>query len=354
MKVMILGWWYYHYAKSMCRACEKLGHEVLPLVLPEFKEANTYWKVRAAKMGLNFIEDQYFHRVNQSFIEQAKTFQPDICIVMNGKGIHTSFLNFLQEQKIKSILYMSDSIQSGGFDKYFPNLPLYDRIFSYEPSDTAFNEKIQYVFLGYDDDIFYPKPISADQEIDISFVGLLDTDRMKLLEQVAEYADKENKKFVVHTNPLFGKRDILHYLRNASRKRRFISQFPYLFKAIIDIPVYGEDLANVYRNSKICINIHRDSRLHSGINPRTLEILGCRSFQLVDYGHLDRVELKSGEHIVEFKNGMDLCEKIDYFLKNEQERDKIAKTGHQFAKQKYTMSESVKTMIKGLPSMGLV
>lgn len=348
MKVMILGWWYYHYAKSVCRACEKLGHEVLPLVLPEFKEANDYWKVRAAKMGLSFIEDNFFQKINQNFIDQAKEFRPDICIVMNGKGVHASFLSFLRDQKIKSILYMNDSIQSGGFDKYFTNLPFYDRIFSYEPSDTLFNAKIQYVFLGYDDDIFYPQQPPGDKEIHISFVGLLDADRMKLLEKVAQYADKENKRFVVHTNPLFGKRDILHLPRNIVRKKRFMAKYPYLYKVLVDTPVYGQDLADIYRNSKICINIHRDSRLHSGINPRTLEILGCGSFQLLDHGHLDKVELKSGEHVIEFKDEMDLCNKIDYFFKNGQEREAIAEAGHTLAKQKYTMSECVKIMINSL------
>jgi spore maturation protein CgeB len=331
-----------------CRACEKLGHEVLPLVLPEFKEANAYWKVRAAKLGLSFIEENFFCTINQSFIDQAEKFKPDICIVMNGKGIQPFFLNFLREQKIKSILYMSDSIQSGGFNKYFTNLPLYDRIFSYEPSDTSFNSNIQYVFLGYDEEIFYPNPITTEKEIDISFVGLLDADRMKVLEKVAQYADKANKRFIVHTNPLFGKQDVLHLLRDTLRKRKFISQYPFLYNVLIDTPVYGKDLAEVYRNSKICINIHRDSRIHSGINPRTLEILGCRSFQMVDYGHLDRVELTSGKHISEFEDETDLCGKIDYFLKNRQERELIAAAGHQLAKQKYTMSECVKIMIDNL------
>lgn len=345
---MLLGWWYYHYANSMCHACEKQGHEVKKLVIPEFKEITSYWVKMATKIGVSSIKENFFQKMNTEFIEEVNNFKPDVCIVMNGKGINHEFLSFLKSKKILSILYMSDSIQCSGFAQYLSNLPLYSRIFSYEPSDTLLYDKIKYLFLGYDEDIFCPKP-GFQKDIDISFVGMLDNNRMKLLEKVAELAVKNNKTMLVRTNPLFPRRHIFHDVRNFQRKRKLMEQYPFLNQVMIDVPVYNQDLADIYRKSKICINIHRgpQQQRHSGMNPRTLEILGCQAFQLVDQGHLGKVQLKPGKHLVEFSSVSDLCEKLKYYLENEIERLTIANSGYQMAKERYSMSACMKHMLAG-------
>ncbi len=353
MKVMIIGWEYFHYISSVVKACELLGHEVMKGDIVEFKEAkNNYWRTRLSKLGIKSIEKNYYKNLNHKIINDLNSFKPDICIVINGQHINDELLSVLKANKVNTVLFMLDSIQTKFFKIYLKNLSFYDKIFSYEPLDRRFlASKVkgaEYLFVGYDENIFSPMNNNEKKEFDICFVGGLykgSENRLLLLERVAKYAWENDKKMVVYTNQMYSSKYIWQKLKNSRRRNKFNSTYPYLIKFLIDKPIYYEELAYVYKKSKICINIHSINELHTGVNPRTFEILGCKSFQLIDENHLNEVELESGKHLVEFKEQDDLCEKIDYYLKNEKERELIANFGYEMAKDKYTMRESMKIIL---------
>ncbi|WP_110954087.1 CgeB family protein [Anaerosinus massiliensis] len=359
MKVLIVGVNYFHYAASLVRACELLGHEVINIWITEFRDSeNSYWKIRAAKLGLKIYEIKYNEKMNKKFIKAVEHSNPDCCIILNGKDINNEFLKYLKKQFVKTALFMIDSIQFNCYNQALKQIDYYDKIFSYEPSDIHFLSKTygqknaKYSFLGYDETIFHCKDNYDEKEYDICFVGALNMKRFNLLEAVAEYAYKNDKKMIIYTNPLYPEKNILHKVRNYFRSNKIKSRYPHLSKILIDKPIYDEQLADLYRNTKICINIHSAGNLHSGPNPRTFEILGCGSFELVDSEHLYQVELKSGEHLVEFENETDLCKKIDYYLENDEERKYIAYNGYKRSKEKYTMKKCVENILMELVNNG--
>ncbi|WP_188400346.1 glycosyltransferase [Sporomusa sp. GT1] len=353
MRVLIIGQDYFHYMNSIVKACEMLGHEVLKVVSPEFKkQKGNYWKMRAVKLGMKNIETKYYKKLNLQFVKTAKEFKPDICIFINGKDITQDFLIYLKENQIRTRLFMIDSIQTAAFRPFLRNLRYYDKIFSYEPSDLEFladkHNAVHYLFVGYDNSIFYPIQEIRQKEHDICFVGALYPSRLEILEKVASYAHRHNVKMIVHTTNRYPQKYIWHSPRNFFRRLRFKIKYPYVNKCIIDAPLYNEELSKIYQKSKICINMHagKHNKLHTGPNPRTFEILGCRAFQLIDAGHLDYIHLENKRHLVENQDIDELCTSIDYYLHHEEEREKIATAGYLWAKEKYTMQESVRKLLE--------
>lgn len=87
--------------------------------------------------------------------------------------------------------------------------------------------------------------------------------------------------------------------------------------------VRNEDTAQLYRNSKICLNFHRGSPTARSMGPRCVEIAACGAFQLSD----PREELLHvfGESVPTFETPEDLSEAIRYFLSNDIGRHKLAK-----------------------------
>ncbi|MSU09058.1 glycosyltransferase family 1 protein [Veillonellaceae bacterium WCA-693-APC-5D-A] len=119
-------------------------------------------------------------------------------------------------------------------------------------------------------------------------------------------------------------------------------------------PILGQDLRKLYNGSKICLNINQGTRnpeWHTGVNPRTFEIMGCNSFELIDAGHLDFVDIVAGRDIIEFSGKEDLVKKIDYYLSHDDERKSIAANGYKIVKEKYTSSAIVKTLLHKIESI---
>ena len=156
MRVLIIGKDFYHYLNSLVKACESLGHDVMKINLTQFKsqKGNSLSK-NLVKIGLKGAEVRYYQEMNQQFIETAKTFKPDICIIINGRNIGQDFLQYLKENKIATRLFMLDSIQIeiNMHQSFLENLTYYDKIFSYEPSDLGFladkHPVAEYLFVGF-------------------------------------------------------------------------------------------------------------------------------------------------------------------------------------------------------------
>ena len=352
MRILIIGKDYFHYLSSLVKACKTLGHDVLKINLIEFKkERGNYLSKNLVKMGLKSAEIRYYQNMNLQYIEITKTFKPDVCIVINGQNINQKFLLYLKENKITTRLFMIDSIQANIFRPFLKNIAYYDKIFSYEPSDLGFladkHPEVNYLFVGYDSSVFYPLQ-EMKKEYDICFIGELYPFRLELLERVASYAYRHNRRMIVHTKSRYPKRDIWHAPRSFIRGIKFKANYPNVDKYIVDTSLYNEKLSEFYQKSIVCINMHagKDNKLHSGPNPRTFEILGSRSFQLIDAEHLDYVHLKDKQHLVEYQDAEQLCENIEYYLNHEEERKKIAIAGYECAKEKYTMEECAKKLLE--------
>lgn len=90
--------------------------------------------------------------------------------------------------------------------------------------------------------------------------------------------------------------------------------------------IRNEDTAQLYRNSKICLNFHRGSTTGRSMGPRAVEIAACGAFQLSD----PREELLQvfEQSVPTFETPDDLSAAIRHFLADPLARTTLAKEAH--------------------------
>lgn len=98
---------------------------------------------------------------------------------------------------------------------------------------------------------------------------------------------------------------------------------------------YEKQMPLIFEGSKININITSKS-IQSGIPQRVLDILGCGGFCISNYQPELAEHFIDGKEIVLYTSMNDLKEKVHYYLEHEEEREKIAATGHEKVKCDFT------------------
>jgi len=98
-----------------------------------------------------------------------------------------------------------------------------------------------------------------------------------------------------------------------------------------------EDYAALLRQSKITLNFSTISGLDQikQCKGRTIEALFSGCLLLEETGNETRKWLTPGVHYVEFETAAELEDKITYYLAHDEEREKIAAAGHEFALANY-------------------
>jgi len=101
---------------------------------------------------------------------------------------------------------------------------------------------------------------------------------------------------------------------------------------------YYNQAPYVYKNSKINLNITLRS-IGSGIPLRCFDIMGCGGFLLTNY-QADLFELfEPNKDFVYYTDYEDLLEKVDYYLKHDEKRERIARNGYEKVKERHTYKE---------------
>ena len=108
-----------------------------------------------------------------------------------------------------------------------------------------------------------------------------------------------------------------------------------------DIFVIGDDMVNSINSYKI----HFNCNISNDINYRTFETTGCGTFLLTNYTPGLEKLFDIGKEIVVYDSIEDLDNKVKYYLDNPEERNKIAKAGHERAKKDHTYYERAKKLI---------
>ena len=131
----------------------------------------------------------------------------------------------------------------------------------------------------------------------------------------------------------------IHYARRfylqALRERypkSFLQRWPFI------------KMHEIYNTSKIGFNYS----IHQDINMRTFEVMSCGSLLLTNEikDPMLKELFKEGEDLIIYRNFDDLCEKVDYFLVHDQERQKISDRGHQKVIQNHTYQHRADEILK--------
>lgn len=110
---------------------------------------------------------------------------------------------------------------------------------------------------------------------------------------------------------------------------------------------YYTEMPLVFKKSRINLNISLRSIL-SGIPLRAFDIMGCGGFLLSNYQEDFLENFTPGEDFVCYESEQDLLQKIDYYLAHEDERQAIAKNGHDKVAAAHTYRDRVRQMLSCL------
>jgi spore maturation protein CgeB len=179
------------------------------------------------------------------------------------------------------------------------------------------------IFLpfGVDLDLFYPREKEDKYNFEVTYVG----NDIKGEDRTMRYLYPATK----YNFGLFGNWKIpqarFHFWRNFKQLPPYKKKFEKLSKGKIP----QEKLPILYSSAKINLNCTLQSFVvWKVINLRIYEILACKGFLISDRVASAEKELEGG--LVFTEGGNDLIEKIDYFLKNKEERESIAQRGYEY------------------------
>jgi spore maturation protein CgeB len=337
VRILVTGENHFNHVFSVVKSCKQLGHEVKFINMVDFFSQCNYIQKKLNKLGIKSLEDNYNNIWNKNFIDTCKHFKPDIVLAINGAMFESFTLEWLRSLKISLILWLFDGRRR--LAKHENKMNYYDKIYCFEEYDIPYfqekyNLNVQYCPVGFESDIYTPDD-TISRDIDISFIGSSSQNRVETLQSVAKYVCQKSLNMQI-----YGKWWNEKYFW---KKHLFEKKYSPLVKYINNFELPASKAADIYRRSKICLNINVSE--HLAINPRTFEILGTKSFQLMDTKENTDI-IEPGIDLITYNNVDNLLSKIDYYLENEKERNQIAKNGYNKVKDKFTMIQMVKTILE--------
>lgn len=319
MKVLISGSNYYGYNNSIGNAFQALNHEVKLSNYPDDKDFLFLFEQISKNI---FPHNKRFEfsaiEYNRNLIRNITDYNPDFFLAFKGDLILPDTMRKLKTKlDITTAIWCSDSaIRSKNI---LDGCKYYDYFFTFEPSDISplkkYGIEAKFLPMAYDPDNYYKKDLKKGR--DIIFVGIIDgyPERVKIFESIL--VKKKELNFEIWGGTWYN--PLLYY--------RYKFKNKILRNHIVIMKIGHNKINALYNSSKICMNIHHPQS-KDGINPRTFEILGSGGFQISDYKTTMENYFKLDNEICCFTNQKDLFEKIEYYLHNEKEREKIAINGH--------------------------
>lgn len=315
--------------KELCAAAE-----IELVVVYDFHLKASYFERRIEKLGLKDYRKIYQEKLTDEFAADCRRYNPDCILVLGGVINYARMLEFLAQYRV--VLWLWDSYKR--FDGLKNMVKIAREVFCFEYEDVAelrekFHSTANYLPLGADDRIYHPAECARD--VDISFVGADYMDRIKILEKVCARACKENWSVKI-VGPFLERKNI--YKRCMFRlKNSHLAKF--LWKNYCP----PEEAAALYRRSKICLNINTIG--HHSLSPRTFEIAATKSFQLMNAGQNAHGLMNLDTDLATFDGVEDLLAKIDFYLANDDLREKIAAAGYKSVAANCTLRKSVEKLL---------
>lgn len=104
------------------------------------------------------------------------------------------------------------------------------------------------------------------------------------------------------------------------------------------------EMPKIFHLSKINLNF-TSKPIRTGIPLRIWDILGAGGFALTNYQTEIPQYFEIGKDLETFSSEEELLEKIAYYLEHEEERKRIAKSGYELAKKKYSLDQRLEEIL---------
>lgn len=277
------------------------------------------------RFELNFVSrfliPYYEYIMNKKIFDSLNTFNPDLILVMKGHSLWPRTIRKIKELKRGSLIFCFNSdnpfnlVYFGASNRnILKSIPYYDCYFIWARSlvsklkNTGIN-KVDYLPFGFDPDLHYPiNPVSREKTLyynDLVFIGNWDKEREGWLKHLKDF------DLGIWGGDYWRWRCRDKDLRRLWRKKA----------------IYGEEMSKVLNSSKISLNILRLQNKGS-INMRTFELPACKVFVLAERSLEAKEFFQEDKEAVYFSTPEELRDKAKYYLRHEEERNKIAQAGY--------------------------
>lgn len=310
------------------RAIRKLGYE---LFIYDDRQHIIPGRIRYRVSWLHALDRKHINRKLLSF---ARRVRPEIMIAAWGTRVLPSTVAKLKAWGIQTVLWTVDPVEStGDFNSIIKAAPFYDHIFcgGTEAQEVLGNEGIATTrWLPFACDPAYHRKVDMPPEekaryaSDVVFVGAYYPNRWAVFRELKEF------NFVIWGSNW-------HKAEGVG-----ISGIQ-----IQDLFLQPWEWVKVISSSKIAVLIHYQGTKYPcyQASPKVYEWLACGCFLLVDRQPDVFALFKDGEHLVGFDNVEDLKEKIRFYLKHDNRREKIAAQGQKEVLSKHTFAHRIREMM---------
>ena len=324
------------YVMGLAKASKRLGHDIRVIQTTENRYNPYLWK---------FIEKEFqiVRQVFRSVVDiphdlllmiqvcrEIKKYKPDVLFL---HLVDTSYFSYIvkriKNQGCKVLVWLGvhpSRVSKGIHDllRQADCTLIYDTTYlDYFQSLGIRNTKV--IPLGCD--VSYYASVNPDPEakekfrVDVSFVGLFDRFREKYLKALSEF--------------------------NLGIWSWNLKDYNTPLKKFHRGTAFGKSMIEVFKSSKIVINIHREHEMNGG-NYRLFEIPACKAFQLVDNKKEIGKYFEIGKEIVTFDDENDLKAKVEYYIAHESEREEIARAGYERIRRDHSLVNRMKKIIADL------
>lgn len=281
------------------------------------KFIQTKW---ANENNFEYNENNWEKEILAAQIEQ---FKPDVIYTANHNFFSKEMKSYLPNAQAYA-LWNASPMRNGVDLSYFDIGISFNEVYQAELRKRGVSN-IEYNSFYIDSDIKNKfGNMGLKQDIDIVFTGRYS----------GMFKDRNQFLYDIHKEFKY-KYNIQYYLLTGKIIKGIMPQLPWRLLKAYNKPVFLEDMFKVFKRSKIVLNTHSNITGTFKGNMRVFEALGSGAFMLSDDGIYPE-NLVVGEDFVVYKNNKDMLEKIDYYLKNNHEREEIALNGYKKISQYYS------------------
>lgn len=261
-KILFFSASFFGYQLEICKSLTAHGAKV---DFFDERPKNDFWTKATIRIDKRFMRRK-IQKYYEDIINGTSEVVYDYVFFLKAEVITLEMLEQLKKRQLHAqfILYMWDSIKNcpATADLF----PLFDKILSFDRKDVEKNPFLHFRPLFYIEEYASLKPIGAEKEYAITFIGTGHTDRYRLVSKVREFCKNHNLKgyFFMYLQDwkIFIVRKIFQKgFRNAKR-----SDFSFN-------PMNKFQIIKIIEKSNCILDIER--AVQCGLTMRTIEILGA-------------------------------------------------------------------------------
>lgn len=279
---------------------------------------------RILPKGEDFFRDHplaHLHYRSTRLLEKVNAFSPDLVIIIRGIRFREDVLTEIRKGRPIFGWWIEKEER---MEEAFRELDLYDHYFFMNSScvdegrKRGFANKISLLNHSVDPAAFYR--MEAGKKYDWCFAGGWSPKRQAFIDS----ALRVSRNAVIY-GPRWIKKNPFNFTLRRVVKGDYIG---------------GEDLVRLYNESRLVLNVTNwgfgEGEKRSGMNMRVLEAPACGSALLTD-GSRELAEMVTpGTHVILYEGVSEFVERLAYYLKNGEERERIAEAGYTRVRSNYT------------------